>query len=684
VPRLAAPPSGSAWGVMDVRVEARSAAAPTDWDRRSTVATIWWGRAVVVVAILAALATLVVNGDGLSLGELASSPHLLDIDVLSSDPVRSIWFLHAQVPVHNAVVGLVGWLPVPLVGTLFLLHGAAVLATGLLLHAVLVRWGTPPLVAGGLAALAMVNPALLDTIRSCGAQVPVALLVVAALYLVQRYLDRPRGATLLLLSFVLTAGTLTWHMLRPLWVVAILAIAVLARSARRSWYRTLGWLVAALVIPVVLIGGWALKNEAVFGEPTLASSVGFDLHQGVTGPMSAAGVAGAVEEGTVAPLAQQQPWGTLGYYGPDRGGTGICFPAHRHRATVDMGKAVPDDRIAPNYNNECYLPLYRQARHDALTLALRYPGRYLTTRDAGLVLAYDTADGCAGEPCTWMDRLYQPLLGKVDGQVTMYDWNLRLFGTEADHLDVTLSMVLVVASAAVGWRGLVAVWRLRRIGWRSAARAEWPSGELLWVVAAATVVLVIAGTALVEVGDNGRMRTALDPVLLTLPVAAFIRVVWRSGRRSDAGSPPTVPSTTETGSPAPSSEPSAATGPSASVGPSAAPGPSAVSEPEAAGIRTGAVVDVAGARGSDDPADNGRSEDAAASDRSEPVADDGRSEDAADDRQSKDAADHGVSLDPAGGGLADDVPSDPPPGPGPVPGRPAGGTGTASAPSAIG
>jgi hypothetical protein len=674
---------------MDVRVEARSAAAPADWDRQSTVATIWWGRAVVVVAILAALATLVVNGDGLSLGELASSPHLLDIDVLSSDPVRSIWFLHAQVPVHNAVVGLVGWLPVPLVGTLFLLHGAAVLATGLLLHAVLVRWGTPPLVAGGLAALAMVNPALLDTIRSCGAQVPVALLVVAALYLVQRYLDRPRGTTLLLLSFVLTAGTLTWHMLRPLWVVAILAIAVLARSARRSWYRSLGWLVAALVIPVVLIGGWALKNEAVFGEPTLASSVGFDLHQGVTGPMSAVGVAGAVEEGTVAPLAQQQPWGTLGYYGPDRGGTGICFPAHRHRATVDMGKAVPDDRIAPNYNNECYLPLYRQARHDALTLALRYPGRYLTTRDAGLVLAYDTADGCAGEPCTWMDRLYQPLLGKVDGQVTMYDWNLRLFGTEADHLDVTLSMVLVVASAAVGWRGLVAVWRLRRIGWRSAARAEWPSGELLWVVAAATVVLVIAGTALVEVGDNGRMRTALDPVLLTFPVAAFIRVMWRSGQRSDAGSPPTVPSTTETGSPAPSSEPSAASGPSAatrpsaSVGPPAAPGPSAVSGPEAAGIPAGAdggVADVADARGSDDP----QSKDVAANSRSEPIADDGRSEDAADDRQSKDAADHDVSQDPAGGGLADHVPSDPPPGPDPVPGRPAGGTGTTSAPSAIG
>jgi hypothetical protein len=517
--------------VIDVRVDARPATVPADWDRRSTVAAVWWGRALVMVAILAALVTLAVNGDGLSLGELASSPHLLDISTLSDDPLHSIWFLHSQVPVHNAVVGAVGWLPLPLAGSLFALFGVAVLATGLLLHAVLVRWGTPPLAAGALVALAMVNPALLDTIGSCGIQVPVALLVVAALYAFGRYVDDPRWAWLLMLSFVLTAGVLTWQVLQPAWVVAIVVLAVVARPAGGFWRR----LLVGLAVPLVFIGGWALKNEVVFGEPTLASSVGFDLQQGITGPMSAQGVAEARQDGAVAPLAQQQPWGTLAYYGADRGGTGICFPTYAHPTTVDMTKDVPGDQIAPNYNNDCYLPLYRQARHDALTLALRYPARYLTTRDAGLVLAYDTAEGCASEPCTWMDRLYEPLLGKVDGQVTMYDWNLRLFGTDADHLDVTLSMVLVVASAAIGWRGLVALWRARRLGWRR--RPEWTSGELLWIVAALTVVLVIGGMALVEVGDNGRFRTSLDPILLTLPLAALVRILWPLPRPSTSSAP---------------------------------------------------------------------------------------------------------------------------------------------------
>lgn len=513
--------------------EARPAAPPADGDQASaTTAAAWSGRAVVAIATLAAVVTLAVNGDGPTLGRLATNPTLLDVDALSADPVRSLWFLHSQVPVHNGLVGLVGWLPVPLGGTLFVLYAAALLATGLMLHAVLVRWETPPLGAGALVGLAMVNPALLSTVGAAGFQVPLALFLVAAVLAAQRYLDRPTWRRLLALSALLSAAALTWQVMWPGWVVAILALVLVARPA--GWRRTL----LALAVPVLAIGAWAAKNEALFGEPTLASSVGFDMQRGVTGPMSATGVGQAVAEGAVSPLAQQQPWGTLAQYGPDRAGTGACVPAHGHPVTFQEAKApVPGDAIVPNYNDECYLPLYRQARHDALELVTRHPGRYLATRDAGLVLAYDTADGCYSDPCTWMDRLYQPLLGTVGGQVTMYDWNLHLFGTDADTIDVGVSMVLAVASAAVGWRGLVAVWRLRRIGWWARSdRWSWPAGELLWVVAALTVVLVIGGTALYAVGDNADLRSTVDPLLVTLPLAALVRALGpQRYRRPSAG-----------------------------------------------------------------------------------------------------------------------------------------------------
>jgi hypothetical protein len=517
--------------VIDVRVEARPAAQPAGWDRRSAVAATWWGRAVVVIAGLAGVVTVAVNGDGVTLDRLAANTTLLDVDALSNDPLRSIWFLHSQVPVGNALVAVVGWLPVPLAGGLFAMYAACVLATGLMLHGVLVRWGTPPLAAGVLAGLAIVNPALLATIGGGGSQVLEALAVAATVWTVQRHLDAPSWPRLALLSAVLTAALLTWHVMRPAWVLAILGLVLLARPA--GWWRAL----LALSLPVVLVGGWALKNEALFGEPTLASSVGFDLQQGITGPMTVAAVGGAVADGTASPLAQYQPWGTLGYYGPDRAGTGPCIPAHGNVVTsAETKAAAPDDAVIPNYNNECYLPLYRQARHDALVLARRYPGRYLTTRDAGLVLAYDTAQDCYGEPCTWMDRLYQPLLATVDGEVSMYDWNLHLYGSDEDTVDVNVSMVLVVASAAVAWRGLVALWRVRGIGWRPRrARRGWPTEELLWVVAGLTVVLVIGGTMLVEIGDNAQWRTAVDPLLLTFPAAAVLRWWWRTPVAGEAG-----------------------------------------------------------------------------------------------------------------------------------------------------
>jgi hypothetical protein len=558
------PMTGRCLRRSNVRGEVRPAAQPAEWDRRSALTAAWSGRAIVVIATLAAVVTLAVNDNGPTLGQLAANPTLLDIDALSGNPLRSLWLLHSQVPMHNAVVGLVGWLPVPLVGTLFVLYAAALLATGLMLHGVLVRWETSPLAAGVLVGLALVNPALLSTVGAAGFQVPLALLVVGSVLAAQRYFDRPTWPRLLALSTVLTAAALTWQVMAPGWVPAILAVVLVARPA--GWRRTL----LALAVPVLFLGAWAVKNEHLFGEPTLASSVGFEMQRGITGPMSVTGVGQAVADGAVSPLAQQQPWGSLAYYGPDRAGTGPCIPTHGDPVTFQETKAsAPDDAVVPNYNAECYLPLYRQARYDAVELVSRYPGRYVTTRDSGLVLAYDTAEGCYSDPCTWMDRLYQPLLGKVDGQVTMYDWNLHLFGTDADSIDVNVSMVLVMASAAVGWRGLVAAWRVRRIGWRARDdRWSWPTGEVLWVVAALTVALVIGGTALYDMGGNAGLRSAVDPLLLTLPLAALVRWLWPQRRpaapapspRGQRATPPSTSPPAEHGPAGPAPDEPGATG----------------------------------------------------------------------------------------------------------------------------
>ncbi len=498
------------------------------------------GRALVVATVLAAAVSLLVQGVGMSGGELASSWQILDLHALQHDPLGSIWYLHTQPPVHNLVVGLAIWAPAPIVGTLFVLYIVTLVATGLLLHGLLVRWGLGPLAAGFVAALAMANPPLLGTIHIASYEVPVAMLVVGSLWAAQRFLDEPRLRWLLVTSGMLTVGALTRSLLHPVWVLGILLALVVARPVARRHVAV------ALAIPVVLIGGWALKNEIVFGDATLSSWSGFNLQRGVVATMDRDDVERAVADGTVSHLALEYPWGTLDEY---RRFTDRCRPQHDHAAVDDPEKdRLRGVRIA-NFNHECYLPLYKQASEDAGALVRRYPGRYFVTRGTALEMSFRISYAGYNRPSTWMDKLYAPLLGKLHTAIPMDDWNLPLL-PGGDDLDVTLSLTLPVAAAFVLGRGGLAAVRLARAGWRD--RHAWPTGEVLWVLVAFTVAFVVVGGDLVEVGENSRFRAVVDPLLVALPLASLVKTLKGRGSKTPAPSEASVIQ-----APEPASEPPA-------------------------------------------------------------------------------------------------------------------------------
>ncbi|HEV7763168.1 MAG TPA: hypothetical protein VGO78_29350, partial [Acidimicrobiales bacterium] len=235
-------------------------------------AAAWIGRGLVAGAVLGALATLLAQGRGVSGAQLDASWQVLDLKVLADDPLGSLWYLHIQPPVHNLVVGAVmAWSPFPAMGTLFVLYALSLLVTGLLLHDILVRWGVQPVVGGVIVALAMVNPSLLSTIHIASYEVPVACLLVTLFWLAQRHLEQPRARWLVLIALTVTVAALTRSLLHPVWVLALLGVLWLVRSVDRRQ------IAASLAVPLVLIGGWMLKNEIVFGTPTLTSWLGFNM-----------------------------------------------------------------------------------------------------------------------------------------------------------------------------------------------------------------------------------------------------------------------------------------------------------------------------------------------------------------------------------------------------------------------
>jgi hypothetical protein len=503
----------------------------------------------VVATVLAAAVSLLVQADGMSGGELASSWQILDLHTLESDPFGSVWYLHTQPPVHNLVVALAIFAPAPIVGTLFVLYVVTLMVTGLLLHALLVRWGLGPLAAGVVAALAMANPNLLGTIHIASYEVPVTMFVVGSLWAAQRFLDEPRLRWLLVASGALTAGALTRSLLHPMWVLGILVVLVVARPVARRYVA------AALAIPLVLIGGWALKNQVVFGQATLSSWSGFNLQRGVVATMDRSDVERAVADGDVSRLALEYPWGTLDDYEDFTDLGQPCRPEHDHAAVdVEEKDRLRGVRIA-NFNNECYLPLYNQASEDAVALVRRYPGRYVTTRGPALEMSFRVSHAGYDKPSTWMDGLYAPLLGKLRTSIPMDDWNLPLL-PGGDDLDVTISLTLPIATAFVLGRGGLAAVRLAGAGWRG--RHEWPTGELMWVLVVFTVAFVIVGGDLVEFGENSRFRTTIDPLLVALPLACLVKLVnaKRRGPKAPASSTGLAAQLPE-----PASEPPAPPGP---------------------------------------------------------------------------------------------------------------------------
>jgi hypothetical protein len=474
------------------------------------------GRGIVVAAVAVITVVVLAADVGPSSEDLGGQWQLLDLRVLSNAPLRGVWLLHTQPPAFNLLVGLIAWSPLPLPGTVLAVNIAAILGIGLLLHGLLVRWGVGPVVAGVVVAISLLNPCLLSALQWGHYEILVGFTLVAALVAAHRFLEDPRLGTLLLATSMITLCGLIRSLFHPLWVIAAIAVLVALRPLPRRY------LVLALVIPTVIFGGWMAKNLVLFDSATTSSWIGFNLQRGVVASMSRDDVRDDVADGKVSSLALESPWEPLRQYEP---WTGSCEP-HGHPATDRPEKELADGRRAPNFNNVCYLPLYRQAQEDALHLVREHPGRYLSTRPYGMLTAFQPAQLGASAEETMIDRVYRPFLLVTQVRISQDDWNLPLFGV--DHIDQDVSVTLLLAGLAVAVRACIAGRRLARVGW--AQRHEWPSHEVICLLVAATVVMVVVGGSLLEFGENGRFRSSLDPLLIGLPLgwgAIAVSRWWR-------------------------------------------------------------------------------------------------------------------------------------------------------------
>lgn len=514
-----APPTAPAKAVAADDVGASAVAAPAAsagppvWQRAGVLAAGGW---------LAVYLLVWATGQRFSTAYLDYGWQLVPWDILSKRPLQSVWFLHIQPPLWNLTLGGLARLsPFTDAITLQALQ-AAIGATGAACAATIARRCRLGLVASVVVALiATANPEVLRNAFEPTYELATSTLLLAVVVVLARFAAEPswrRGP--LLLAVAGTTVVLTRSLYHPVWLAVLLAAALVL--ARRHLDRR--QVLAALAVPVLLIGGWTAKNQALYGRATLSSWFGMNLQRAVIPVLDKDELDRMYAEGKVSDVAMIGPFGAYSLYQPV---VPPCTPDHDD-PSVDTATRTTDE-FSPNFNYECYLPIFDQAGDDAWAVIREHPGAYVEGRlwSARVMFAVSTGPS---ESRSWLmrslDDAYSIVRVDYRGGISTTGWGTPIYGTLTAPADFAISQMILYGAVAVA-----GVWQIVRF--RRRRDDVWSAVVVVTVfIAAFTFAVGITG----ELGEQARFRTMTDPLVWTVGLAGAVRLWtwWRTHRSAVA------------------------------------------------------------------------------------------------------------------------------------------------------
>jgi hypothetical protein len=425
-------------------------------------------------------------------------------ETLRHDVLGSVWYLHVQPPLYNLTIGtILRWSPLSDVRStqIFILGCSLAAAIGLQRLATLL--GFSPRSAVVLATLLLADPYMIRYELEPTYEIPMLALIVWALILLHRAVSSPTLGRYAAASAALTAIVLTRSLFHPLWLVAIVVGMFACRPA-------VGWrpLAITAAIPMLFVGAWMIKNEAVFGEATLSSWLGMNMERGVIAPMDRAAVEAMVANGRLPAIVTVAPFIDYDNYRPY---VAPCVSAHQHPA---VSRQLRPNRYA-DFNYECFLPVYTAMSDASLDAVRARPAEYLRSRIDALKFSADhVLDAGYGRGLL---RVVRPVARvafvDVGGDVDMTEWIHPLFGPGRALVHESLVVVAALLTCCV---------LLCRRVWSLIRRRASPD-DLLVAACAFTVVWVVLTGALLEMGENARFRAMVHPLMIVVALTVFRR-----------------------------------------------------------------------------------------------------------------------------------------------------------------
>lgn len=473
-------------------------------------------RALSVLLLVFALSRVGYAALGLHFDDsgLVTSWQLLDPALLRTDLLGSVYRLHSQPPLFNLFVGSVLQAAGSSAPVLF--HSVFValsLVCGVSLYGLLRVFGLRPASAGVLTGVYLVSPTAAVYENWLFYTWPMAALLTLSAILFYRLVQDTGAATArraLALFSVLAVVSLTRSLYPLPFVVLVLGACLLVVPRRRA-------VLAGALVPVLLVAGWSVKNEILFGTFASSSWGGMGIARVVDASLGQRQRGGRYER---TPAAEVDSLSEVPPFAPPEVYERILGePQALGHPALDAERKSTGE---PNYNQMVYLeaaPLYAEAALDSVRV---HPAAYVRQVVKGVFLF--------SRPATDY-FLVAPLADEAGWLNVPFD--TALYGNLAwVRYGPTARLDDIAPALQVGWLVLLALGLVAGraavglVAWVRRPDARTPSNATLLYAAALILYTAIIGCAF-EYGENERFRVNTEPLLYATAVAS----VWAARQR---------------------------------------------------------------------------------------------------------------------------------------------------------
>jgi hypothetical protein len=463
------------------------------------------GRAVALLVCLFVVSrvALVALGFRFEVGLVGSAVQSIDPELLRTRLLQSLWYLHGQPPLWNALVGVsFKLLPQHWAESWHVVFLGLGLVEVLALFALLIELRLPRRAALAIAAAFSLTPAVLAYENSFFYDYPTLVLLTVTALAVARFVSRPTFGRGLLLFGGAACLVLSRTLFQVAWLLAVIALLLIAcRRDRRTVFLS-------CALPLALVLGVFGKNWLMYGVPSTTSWTGMGLARVAVSGVPLSERRRLVSEGKLHSVSLVKPLSPLSDY--EAVGIEPDPPTGIPLLDEPSGREFPR-----NLENRTFIRISRLYWKDDLWIVEHRPGSYLRSVGRGF------ADFFAPPTRAWGGQ------GDV-GKISSYDrwFNAVVYGRLGPGKDGLFLVAAYVFALLFGlW---IAVKRLR------------PNADAATVTIAfatlTTVYVSLVGN-FAEVGENFRFRFVVDPLVVSLVAAGIHRLLRRAQRR---GRPPSA------------------------------------------------------------------------------------------------------------------------------------------------